>query len=320
MRSTALSLVLSSMLLFLVLVPNAASADITTDLEAELEASGKLTAVGTTEVDGFEAKLVRLAIDSQVRIPDFGLLGTGNGDGVVNGSEANEYATEAIGTGLVSKAFDKGIIKVEEDGKDRPAKLRSLVIRDAEGNTTSDAPLNVTFEVEFDLDFDQDVDNHRILVKLTFNNVSYGIRFTLPKGWTIGEVSGLKDKKVVNKDEGAYVEGQGSGDGTPVVVEVKKEGELCCLLIFVGIVVIIVVVVILYQRHRRKKRLEQSLAQPEYETVSPEGAVLGFPKDGKGETPRPPKDPNAARRISKDTRSFGKDYFEDKDKDKRLVK
>lgn len=290
---------LASALFFLtVSLATPVMADISASIEASLGKDGVLTVTGTSEVDDFEAKLVRLAIDSPLNLPDFGLLGTGNGDGQVNATEVLAYASKTMSTGLVSKAFDKGFIKVHQDGKSLPATLRSIDLSEAVGNTSSPDGFEVTFVTTFELDLDEDKESTVLAMVLTFNNITYDIGLEVPDGWDIGTIDGLKGPKVVNDDEGSSVSGKGTGDGTPVHVEVKKEGDVCCLLLVIGIIVLVVIIIFVYRRHRKKKEVQRSLAQPEYHLAP--GAKPLEPSTEEG---------GSVRRISDDDRTFGKDYF-----------
>jgi len=274
-----------------------------TSASADLASSGKLTVNGTTMVDGWEANILRTAIDSPVNNPTFGLLDTGNGDGQVNATEAYNYAQKAVTAGLVKMAFDMGFIKVSQDGKDIPATLTAMAFPDASGNITTGSPLNVTFEVDFQTDFDQGVNTHKYSFSVNFHNISYAVKFKVPAGWDIGIVNGIHEQKIVNTDKESYVRGQGAGDGTKVTVEVKKESEWCCLVLGAIVVIIILIGVYILFRKYKKKR-EVSMTQPEYVTV-----------EGDGHTEMSVVKPALERRIKPTDRTFGKDYFDGEKKD-----
>jgi hypothetical protein len=302
--------IISFAILFM-MVPSPAMAEISAEVEAELESSGKMTVIGTSNVKGFEATLVRIAIDSNLNIPNFGLLGTGNADGEVDPIEAQNYSKKAKDSGAVKQAFDNGIVKVTENGKDIPATLGSLVITGAEGNTSSKDPINVTFEMVFDLDFDQNKETHHIGLIVSFSNVSYDLRFKVPDGWNIEEVKGLKSKKVVNTDSESYVKGKGTGDGTPVVVAVKKEGDICCLFLLIGIIVGAIVVIYLIFRWRKKKK-EQATSYPQYQVITPDGQLKPGGLPGPGAPGASPE-----RRLDTKERTFGKEYFSEKQTERK---
>jgi hypothetical protein len=295
-----------ALLLALTLMPFCTSFSqgaMSTSAEADLEISGKLEVNGTTKVDGWEANIVRTAIDSPVNNPTFGLLSTGNGDGKVNATEAYNYAQKAVTAGLVKMAFDMEFIKVAQDGKDIPATLTSMAFPDASGNVTGGSPLNVTFTVDFQTDFDQGVDTHKYSFSVNFHNISYSVRFKVPAGWDIGIVGGIHDKKIVNTDKESYVQGVGAGDGTKVTVEIKKESEWCCLVL--GAIVVIIALIVIYILFRKyKKKREVSMTQPEYVTV-----------EGDGHTEMTVVKPDLERRIKPTDRTFGKDYFDKEKKD-----
>jgi hypothetical protein len=268
--------------------------------------SGDLTVTGTSWIDGAEAKLVRIAIDSAINLPTLGLLGTGDGDGNVTASEVDAYIARALSTGLVDVAFKNGIVKVSEDDVNVPITLDSIGLEKAEGNTTSDATIGLTFKAGFDLKFDQKTDHHRISMTISFSNVSYNLSFEVPNGWNIETVTGLKSAKVVNDNEVSKVSGQGLGDGTVVTVNIKKEGDVCGLFLIIGILILILLMVMLWRQRKRKRQEQEALSRTEY-------AVIG-PTEGKGaETGSPEK------RLGPEERTFGKEYFtegERKNKDR----
>jgi hypothetical protein len=286
------------------------SASVSTTAKAKLETSGKLIVTGNSTVRGWEANLVRAALDSSIDNPSFNLLASGNSDGYVNASEAEFYAQKVVQTDILKNAFDIGVIKVEEDGKDIPAKLSALAFPDVSGIVASGNPLNVTFSVECTAKFSQEKDPHKYTMIISPKNVTFNVRFDAPSGWDISTVSGLKGKNIVNTDKQSYVTGTGSGDSTKVTIEIKKESGWCFLvLVMIIVIVVLIGVYIMFARHRSAR--EVSMKQPEHAQVpgQKDERIPGDKKSPKVESPG-----GVERRISDDKRTFGKEYFnEDKD-------
>ena len=302
---TALLIVLA-----LICLSSSASASVTTTAKAKLETSGKLTVTGNSSVQGWEANLVRAALDSPIDNPSFNLLASGNGDGYVNATEAAFYAQRVVQTDILKNAFDLGLIKVQEDGKDLPAKLTALGFPDVSGIVASGNPLNVSFSVESTAKFSQDKDPHKYAMAVSYKNVTFSFRFDAPKGWDIGTVSGLKSKKIVNTDKASYVTGTGTGGDTKVTIEVKKESGWCFLvLVMIIVIAVLIGVYIMFAKYRTAR--EVSMKQPEHIEV-PVQKGERMPGDTKG--PKAEGPGGVERRISDDKRTFGKEYFnEDKD-------
>jgi hypothetical protein len=296
MRERTIAWAALLIVLALVCTSSSVSASVTTTAKAKLESSGKLTVTGNSTVRGWEANLVRAALDSPIDNPSFNLLASGNGDGYVNASEAALYAQKVVQTDILKNAFDLGVINVEEDGKDIPSKLANLAFPDVSGIVASGNPLNVTFSVECTAKFSQEKDPHKYAMTVSPQNVTFNVRFEVPSGWDISTVTGLKNKKIVNTDKQSYVTGTGMGDSTKITIEVKKESGWC-FLVLVMIIVIAVLIGVYIMVARRKSAHDKSMKQPE----SPEGSG------------------GVERRISDDKRTFGKEYFNE-DKDEKIEK
>jgi hypothetical protein len=311
-----LPLHLTALLVLTALLASAtqASAMVSSTVDAKLATSGEITIHGNSTINGLEARMVRGAIDSPANnTAFFYTLGTGNGDGYVNGTEAKAYADKALKLNLLKSAFDLHIINVTEDGYVLPATLKAMDFPDASGAVSSGSPLNITFDVSFKAQFHQDKDTHKYVISFFYSAVSYKVKFSVPQGWNIGQVSGVKDKDIVNGNQGSFVTGSGGGGETKVAVEVKKTSDWCCLVLGMGLVILILVVVyFIFQRY--KKSREVTMSQPEYVQVQGAGPVEACatnpPKDG-AKGPGGDKGAGIERRISEDQRTFGKDYHKE---------
>ena len=302
MRNTALYRAALLLLAAALVLPLPASAEISTTVDSSLATSGEVTVRGNSTITGWEAVTVRTALDSPANHTGLYLLGTGNGDGFVTGTEAKAYADKAILSGIMKSAFDLGIIAVSEDGTALNATLKSIDFPDASGSVNSGSPLNVTFEVGFKAKFKQDKDTHEYAIVVNFKNVTYGVKFSAPGGWDIGRVQGLSKVKIVNTDKASYVSGLATGGGNRVQVEVKKESNWCCLVLAMGIVIgILVIIYFVFQRY--KKGRETAMTQPEYVDTGGTAPVI---------IPGPQGPPSVERRIPEDKRTFGKEYYSEK--------
>lgn len=299
MTSPALYRAVLLLLAAALVLPLPASAEISTSVDSSLATSGEVTVHGNSTITGWEAVTVRTALDSPSNHTGLYLLGTGNGDGYVNGTEAKAYADTAIKIGILKSAFDLGIIGVTEDGVDLNATLKAMDFPDASGDVKSGSPLNVTFDAVFKAKFKQDKDTHEYFIAVNFKNVTYGVKFSAPAGWDIGRVQGLSKSKIVNTDKASYVTGVALGGGNRVQVEVKKESNWCCLVLAMGVVIgILVILYFVFQRY--KKRRESTMTQPEYVDAGGTAPVI---------IPGPQGPPSVERRIPEDKRTFGKDYY-----------
>lgn len=296
MRGTALYRTVLLLLAAAIIMPLQASAEISTTVDSSLFSNGEINVIGNSTITGWEAVTVRTALDSPSNHTGLYLLGTGNGDGYVNGTEAKAYADKAIASGIMKTAFDLGFLGVSEDGNPLNATLKIMDFPDASGSVTSGGPLNVTFDVMFKARFQQDKDTHEYSIAVNFKNVSYGVKFSAPAGWDIGRVQGLLNTKVVNTDKVSYVTGVAMGGGNRIQVEVKKESNWCCLVLAMGVVIgILTIVYFVFQRY--KKARENNMTQPEYVDTDGQAPVL-IPG------PQPPVE----RRIQDKDRTFGKEF------------
>jgi hypothetical protein len=300
------------LLLPLVLLPHPAVATITPSIEADMDAGGTISVQGRAQVSGFEASLIRAAIDSPVNLPDLGLLGTGNGDKNITANEATAYAQQALNSGLVKKVFEKDIIYLAVDSKEGQATLIALAFEDIDGPTSANTPINVTFLARFEFDL-QKKENHVIGFAVNYANVTTELRFTTPKGWTVESTSGLDSKTIVNakKETQTSTVSGNMAPGTHQVgivtgtVKSEDEGGICCLLLILGSVVIIILIVY-FVRRRKKAKLQEPV---QYAKVGPDGSISTI---GATETVQKKE---AEKRLARDERTFGKEYFkEDKKK------